>query len=230
MTGDNAAKGSDLRTRLITAFAMLIVAFAAFSLGGYFFLTFVALLAVGVLWEWWGLARLIGRTPITQAALMLAGVIYIGLSCAMFAASYFLGVLALLPALISVLLVIATDVGAYFVGRNVGGPKLWPKVSPNKTWSGLAGGMTTSAIALLLLSPPDSSSRTLYLIGFGVLVAIVAQAGDLLESRMKRLAGVKDSGKLLPGHGGLLDRLDGLLAVQFVQALLMLVATGAVLR
>ena len=230
MTIDGAAKGSDLRTRFLTAFAMIIVAFAAFSLGGYVFLAFVALLAVGLLWEWWGLARLIGRTALAQSAWMLAGVFYIGLSCAMFAASYFLGVLALLPAVISVLLVIATDVGAYFVGRNVGGPKLWPKVSPNKTWSGLAGGMTASAVALLLLSSPNSLDRTIYLVGFGFLVAIVAQAGDFLESRMKRLAGVKDSGKLLPGHGGLLDRLDGLLAVQFVQALLMLAATGAVLR
>jgi phosphatidate cytidylyltransferase len=230
LTIDGAAKGSDLRTRFLTAFAMVIVAFAAFSLGGYVFLTFVGLLTVGLLWEWWGLARLIGSTPLMQAVLMLIGVIYIGLSCAMFAASYFLGILALLPAVISVLLVMATDIGAYFVGRNVGGPKLWPKVSPNKTWSGLVGGMTASAIALLLLSSSTSSGRTLYLIGFGCLVAIVAQAGDLLESRMKRLAGVKDSGTLLPGHGGLLDRLDGLLAVQFVQALLMLAATGAVLR
>jgi phosphatidate cytidylyltransferase len=230
LTTDGSAKSSDLRTRFLSAFAMVVVAFAAFWLGGYVFLTFVALLAVGLLWEWWGLSNRIGTTPFGRAGWMFAGVIYIGLSCAMFAASYFLGVLALLPAIVAVVLVIATDVGAYFVGRNVAGPKLWPSISPNKTWSGLAGGMIASAIVLLLLSMPISSGRTTYLIGFGFLVAIVAQAGDLLESRMKRMAGVKDSGRLLPGHGGLLDRLDGLLAVQFVQALLMLAATGAVLR
>jgi phosphatidate cytidylyltransferase len=223
-------KKSDLRTRLLSALGMVAVAFGAFWLGGYFFLTFVTFVAIGLLWEWWGLARKIGVTPLARAGWLVAGVIYVGLSCAMFAASYFMGVLALLPAVIAVLLVVATDVGAYFVGRTVGGPKLWPRISPNKTWSGLGGGMVASALALLLLSPPDSAARTLYLIGFGFLVAIIAQAGDLFESRMKRLAGVKDSGSLLPGHGGLFDRLDGLLAVQFVQALVMLVATVAVIR
>jgi phosphatidate cytidylyltransferase len=230
LTIDGSVNSSDLRTRFLSAFAMVVVAFAAFWLGGYVFLAFVGLLAVGLLWEWWGLARRITINPVGRAGWLLAGLIYIGLSCTMFAASYFLGILALLPAIIAVLLVIATDVGAYFVGRTVGGPKLWPRVSPNKTWSGLAGGMIASAIALLLLSTPNSIGRAIYLIVFGFLVAIIAQAGDLFESRMKRMAGVKDSGRLLPGHGGLFDRLDGLLAVQFVQALLMLVATGAVLR
>lgn len=214
----------------MSALAMVAVAFAAFWLGGYFFLTFVSLIAIGVIWEWWGLAQGIAVTPLGRAGWMVAGVIYVGVSCAMFAASYFLGVLALLPAVIAVLLVVATDVGAYFVGRNVGGPKLWPRISPNKTWSGLCGGMVASALALLALSPPNSVSRAAYLIGFGFLVAIISQAGDLFESRMKRLAGVKDSGTLLPGHGGLLDRLDGLLAVQFVQALLMGFAMLVVLK
>jgi phosphatidate cytidylyltransferase len=183
-----------------------------------------------LLWEWSQLARRIATTALGRASWLAAGVIYIGSSCAMFAASYFMGVLALIPAVIAVLLVVATDVGAYFVGRTVGGPKLWPRISPNKTWSGLGGGMIASALALLALSPPDTINRAIYLICFGFFVAIVAQAGDLFESRMKRLAGVKDSGNLLPGHGGLFDRLDGLLAVQFVQALLMLVATVTVLR
>jgi phosphatidate cytidylyltransferase len=230
LTIDGSMKRSDLRTRFLSAFAMVVVAFAAFWLGGYVFLAFVGLLAIGLLWEWWSLARRITVSPLGQAGWLLAGLIYIGLSCAMFAASYFLGIRALLPAVIAVLLVIATDVGAYFVGRTVGGPKLWPRISPNKTWSGLAGGMVASAIALLLLSMPNSLGRAIYLIVFGFLVAIVAQAGDLFESRMKRMAGVKDSGRMLPGHGGLFDRLDGLLGVQFVQALLMLVATGTVLR
>ncbi|MDB5701058.1 MAG: phosphatidate cytidylyltransferase [Sphingomonadales bacterium] len=223
-------KSSDLRTRFLSAIAMVAVAFGAFLLGGYYFLTFVSLIAIGVIWEWWGLAQRIAVTPLGRAGLLAAGVIYIGLSCAMFAASYFMGILALIPAVIAVLLVVATDIGAYFAGRTIGGPKLWPRISPNKTWSGLGGGMVASALALNALSPPDSPARALYLTIFGFLVAIVAQAGDLFESRLKRLAGVKDSGTLLPGHGGLFDRLDGLLAVQFVQALLMLFATFAVLR
>jgi phosphatidate cytidylyltransferase len=90
--------------------------------------------------------------------------------------------------------------------------------------------MSASALALLALSPPHSVGRTVYLIVFGFLVALVAQAGDLFQSRMKRLAGVKDSGNLIPGHGGLFDRLDGLLAVQFVQALVMMVAAIVVMK
>ncbi|MDB5713801.1 MAG: phosphatidate cytidylyltransferase [Sphingomonadales bacterium] len=223
-------KSSDLRTRFLSAIAMVAVAFGAFLLGGYYFLTFVSLIAIGVVWEWWGLAQRIAVTPLGRAGLLVAGVIYIGLSCAMFAASYFMGILALIPAVIAVLLVVATDVGAYFAGRTLGGPKLWPRISPNKTWSGLAGGMVASALALNVLSPPDSPARALYLTIFGFVVAVIAQAGDLFESRLKRLAGVKDSGALLPGHGGLFDRLDGLLAVQFAQALLMLFATFVVLR
>ncbi|CAN5298194.1 phosphatidate cytidylyltransferase [soil metagenome] len=230
MTDLPAPTKSDLRTRFLTALAMIAVAFGAFWLGGYFFLAFVTMIAIGVFWEWRNLAFRIAVTPIGRAGWLLAGFIYVGLSCAMFAASYFMGVLALLPAVIAVLLVAATDIGAYFVGRKVGGPKLWPRISPNKTWSGLAGGMIASALALLALSPPNSIGRGAYLIGFGFLVAIIAQAGDLFESRMKRLAGVKDSGNLLPGHGGLFDRLDGLLAVQFAQGLVMIFATFVVLK
>ncbi|WP_293879862.1 phosphatidate cytidylyltransferase [Sphingomonas sp.] len=221
---------SDLLTRTLSGLAMIAVAFAAFWLGGYFFLTFVTLIAVGVLWEWWGLSRRIAARRIDRIVWMIAGIVYVGLSCAMFAASYFMGEQALLPAVFAVLLVAATDIGAYFVGRTVGGPKLWPRISPNKTWSGLGGGMIASAGVTLLLAPSNPANGMLYLVFFGCVVAIVAQAGDLFESRMKRLAGVKDSGSLIPGHGGLFDRLDGLLAVQFAQALLMIFAPFLVHR
>jgi phosphatidate cytidylyltransferase len=105
----------------------------------------------------------------------------------------------------------ATDIFAYFAGRSIGGPKLAPRISPNKTWAGLVGGMAGAALLgwvtawFLELDGPFLYS--------GALMGLLAQAGDLYESWVKRLAGVKDSGTLLPGHGGVLDRLDGLLPV-----------------
>ena len=113
----------------------------------------------------------------------------------------------------------ATDIFAYFAGRSIGGPKLAPRVSPNKTWAGLIGGMIGAGlvgwgVALLFdLGMP--------FVWTGAPMAIVAQGGDLYESWVKRRAGVKDSGSILPGHGGVLDRLDGLLPVSLATFLLL---------
>lgn len=101
----------------------------------------------------------------------------------------------------------ATDTAAFFAGRGIGGPKLAPRLSPSKTWAGLIGGMI-GAVALSALVVASTSLPPL-LIAFSALLAILSQAGDLFESWLKRKAGVKDSGRLLPGHGGALDRLDG---------------------
>jgi phosphatidate cytidylyltransferase len=105
----------------------------------------------------------------------------------------------------------ATDIFAYFAGRSIGGPKLAPRISPNKTWAGLAGGVVGAEIAGALAAYWfDLGTPFLEL---GGLMALFAQGGDLYESWLKRRAGVKDSGTILPGHGGALDRLDGLLPV-----------------
>lgn len=155
---------------------------------------------------------------VTRNGMLGAGEIYVGLP-----------VLALLVlreqeqglllAFWAMALVWACDIGAYFAGRAIGGAKLMPAVSPNKTWAGFAGGVAAAGLFGLALT------------GFGLdwrlalatpLLAALAQAGDLYESWLKRCAGVKDSGNLLPGHGGLLDRLDGLVPVAPVAALLVL--------
>lgn len=110
-----------------------------------------------------------------------------------------------------VLAVWATDIGAYAAGRAIGGPKLAPRLSPKKTWAGLLGGMAAAALAgggvALAAAGPAFAAAAL-----AALLAAVAQGGDLFESWSKRRAGVKDSGRVIPGHGGLLDRIDGLLA------------------
>lgn len=119
----------------------------------------------------------------------------------------------------------ATDTGAYFAGRGLGGPRLAPKISPNKTWSGLIGGMVAAGLAGVAASFL-LDREPLPMAGAGMILAIVAQGGDLLESWCKRRFGVKDSSHIIPGHGGILDRVDGLLAV-FPVAFLYVWAVGA---
>lgn len=124
----------------------------------------------------------------------------------------------LLLALWALSLVWATDIGAYFAGRSIGGPKLAPRVSPSKTWSGLGGGIAAALLVGFALH--GVAGLPLPLAAASGLLAVAAQLGDLFESWMKRRAGVKDSGNLLPGHGGVLDRLDGVVAVAPVAAVL----------
>ena len=109
----------------------------------------------------------------------------------------------------------ATDTSAYAVGRAVGRRKLAPSISPGKTWEGAVGGLAgaAAAAAALVVLLDGIESLLLPAVALGLGAGVVAQAGDLLESKVKRLAGAKDSGRLIPGHGGLLDRLDSLLPV-----------------
>ncbi|KAA0581243.1 phosphatidate cytidylyltransferase [Azospirillum sp. B21] len=113
----------------------------------------------------------------------------------------------------------ATDIGAYAAGRSIGGPKLAPRISPKKTWAGLIGGMLSSALFGWLVALAFGTARPDIAILVGAAVAVVGQAGDLFESAVKRRYNVKDSGQLIPGHGGILDRIDGLLAAAPVLAL-----------
>ena len=239
-------KKSDLLTRAASAVGMIAVAGGALWLGGWFWTAFVVAVAVRVLSEWWGLVtKFVPGVPL-RVMWMLGGLIYVGLAAFMF------DVLRLdpptgWPMLLIVLLgVIFTDVGAYFAGRTIGGPKIAPKISPSKTWAGLGGGIigATAGIFLALyiaasdwftaavnqaarLGPDDTTvvsittmPSVLGCLQLGAVLAVVAQSGDFFESWMKRRAGVKDSSQLIPGHGGLFDRADGLLAVMFMIGLL----------
>lgn len=124
-------------------------------------------------------------------------------------------------ALLFVLLVVwITDIGGYFAGRGIGGPKLWVRVSPKKTWAGAIGGFVGS-LAVAAGFAASGFGRMLPLLLLGAVLSVVSQLGDLFESAVKRRFGVKDSSNVIPGHGGLLDRLDG-----FVAAIVMAAVIG----
>ena len=197
--------------------AALVVAFALASLG-------YAALAAAIL-----LAGAITLIPLQfgeRSLLSAAGVLYTGLPALSLLwlrgdePHGFWAVVLLLT------LVAATDTAAYFTGRWAGGPKLWPRVSPNKTWSGLIGGITGSALVGALFAHYLGASVGA-LASAGLMLGLVAQGGDLAESALKRRYGVKDASNLIPGHGGALDRLDGVVAVALAAALFALLRNPA---
>lgn len=169
----------------------------------------LVILALGAALTWW----------VQRRVLMAGGLIVIGI-----------GVVALVwlrgwdavdgrwTVLFVVLTVWASDIGAYSAGRLLRGPKLAPSLSPAKTWSGAVGGL----VFAMLIGEAVVGRMTISTALVAGLLAIACQAGDLLESGIKRHVGVKDSGQLIPGHGGLLDRLDGLLAAAPAAALVVL--------
>lgn len=164
-----------------------------------------------------GLAVVQNRTP---RLWVVAGAAYVGLSALAFVilrgetASGMLAIMWLFA------VVWAADICAYFAGRLIGGPKLAPRLSPKKTWAGLWGAIAGGIIAGLAVALGAGLPGFLALGLLGGLLAVVEQMGDLFESALKRHYGVKDSGRLIPGHGGVLDRVDGLVAAALVLAVI----------
>lgn len=217
---------SDLPLRMVTALFLLAVAGGALWLGGWVLTGLIVAVGLAVLWEWHGLARKMGQGGASYVGWMLLGLIYIDAAC------YALHAMTDGTRWLVIATVIGVDVGAYFLGRAIGGPRIAPSISPSKTWAGLAGGivgagsiLAAAAIVMLnvTLDPFNLLKLVLVTLVLAIPVAVVAQAGDFFESWMKRRAGVKDSGRLLPGHGGIFDRVDGLMPV----AILAFVAEAA---
>jgi len=199
---------NELAVRTLTGLILIVAALLVAFQGGYLLAVVVAAIATAMFYEWTRLTK--GWGP----AWYIGGLLY-----------------ALLPALallwireragIDLLLWVfivtwSTDIGAYFAGRSFGKRKLAPSISPNKTVEGLYGGM--AAAALLGGAWAIATHLGVALLALAPVLAIAAQAGDLFESGLKRQAGVKDSGTWLPGHGGVLDRLDGLVPVAVLTA------------
>jgi phosphatidate cytidylyltransferase len=224
---------SDLGVRTLSSVAMMSVAIGAIWLGGYAFMALILLVGLGVYWEFAKLALAFARNMPARIIWLVGGLVYVGLACftlLLFSAPFF----GMTPTIMLIAGVIGTDVGAYFAGRTFGGPKIAPGISPSKTWSGLLGGMVGAGLMMIAIQAAiyafrggNAGNGDVYLTyGWprlalaGAALAVVAQIGDFFESWMKRRAGVKDSGRLIPGHGGLFDRTDGLIAVAFVAGLI----------
>jgi phosphatidate cytidylyltransferase len=250
---------SNLALRVASSLVLVPLAIAFAYVGGWPFVLFWALTAIGILWEWTslvagsaarfvflvgagplliatvlaGLGRLMGAmliiaigavgaavfAPTRQRQWIATGVVYAGmmlLGPVVLRADAQFGFLALI---VLFAVVWTTDITAYFVGRAIGGPKLWPRVSPNKTLSGaIAGVAAATAVAIAVMQTAVGTSL-LPVALMAALLSIIAQLGDLFESGVKRRFGAKDSGQLIPGHGGLMDRLDGFLVAAAAGAL-----------
>lgn len=210
MTGDTATKRkSDLLPRVISGVVLVGIAAAELWFGGW---AFAILLLIGgaiVLAEWFALVRKMTVGAVLRMFLMLLGPLMVaGTVGGLWIIREELGFTV---ALWVFAMVWATDIGAYFAGRAFGGARLAPKISPSKTWSGLFGGMIAALVVGATLG--DRAGIAGLPLWIGALMGLLAQMGDLGQSWMKRRAGVKDSGKLIPGHGGVFDRVDGLIPV-----------------
>lgn len=206
-----------LKDRAISGAIMSIVAIAVILIGGWLFTAVILLAAIQMIREWDGLT-----TRDNSLIWRVAGIAYAAIPCT---CMIWLRDFGAAPVLFVILVVAATDIGAYFTGREIGGPKLAPSISPGKTWAGLGGGMVAAALVATICSsftPYPASFPVAFILG-GTLAAI-SQGGDLFESWLKRRVGVKDSSNLIPGHGGLLDRVDGLVSATPVYALLFWIA------
>lgn len=203
-----------LAKRIFSALIMAPLAALCIYWGDVPFLIMVLVGALVTIHEWYGLAKQLDKIFIP---LMLAGTAYLALAlCSLLNLRFDFPHGAALTFII-ICGVVVSDISAYAVGKMLKGPKLCPNLSPNKTWAGLSGAMIGFALCLGILGRflehGQGDISLLMLIGAGLLLGLVAQIGDLLISFLKRRANMKDTGKLIPGHGGLLDRIDALLLV-----------------
>ena len=201
---------NELAIRSATGLALIVLALMAAYVGGMSFAVLAAAASTAIFWEWMRITRGWGL------GWSAAGFVY-----ALLAAISLLWVRDRadngLAVVIWIFLVTwSTDIGAYFAGRRFGRKKLAPAVSPNKTWAGLYGGILAATLIAGAWAWLIGLDPALYLLA--TVFAVATQAGDLFESWMKRRAGVKDSGNWLPGHGGIFDRLDGLIPVAILTA------------
>ena len=195
-------------------------------IGGLLFVVFWIVAASIVLWEW---SRLVVHGKLRGFARvdwLAAGV---GYAAVLLFAPLILRrdpVLGFAAILFLFAVVWTTDIVAYFAGRALGGPKLWPAVSPKKTWSGAVAGTLGGVMAGILAVKLSGISVAPMLVLVAGLLSVAAQAGDLIESAVKRHFGAKDAGSIIPGHGGVMDRLDGFLTAAAAAAMVGLIRGG----
>ncbi|AKQ43314.2 CDP-diglyceride synthetase [Aurantiacibacter atlanticus] len=219
-----SVRTGDLRKRAASGIVMLAIAGGALWAGGIVRDAFFVIIGLACLFE---LARLVMRAT-TRLYVRLLGIVggaaYIGY------AVYLLMMIDVVPLLVLLFgVVICVDTFAYFFGRTLGGPKIAPRISPSKTWAGLLGGAVGATLAIVLYGQwglPEEVNGPVAAysaVVAGIAIAIIAQSGDFFESWLKRKAGMKDSSNLIPGHGGIFDRIDGLIPVVILVGTMLIV-------
>jgi phosphatidate cytidylyltransferase len=226
---------SNLVKRVLSAIILAPIFLYVLYIGGIPYFALVTLLFIFFMYEW----SMITKTANQRILWFLFGLLYLGFACVVMLMmnlgafrSNFLG-LENFPAVLFIVIALVwiNDISSYFVGRAIGGPKLAPKISPNKTWSGAIGGVFGCLAFFFVINfftnfgagaISDESFFSALIVH--ILIPIIAQLGDLFESWIKRKFGVKDSGNIIPGHGGLLDRFDGLILVLNVIGIIMLIS------
>ena len=214
---------SGLPTRIGSAAVIAILVGVCLWFGGLVWALAIALMGGRMVFEWMRMAA--DSSPVWKAV----GIAYIALPLVAMVwlrnGGVGIGAEGFQLAAFIIVVVIAADAGAYFSGKSIGGPKLIPRLSPKKTWAGLFGGLALGGLVGGLLA--ELWSDDFYKgVAVGLGLVLVAVAGDFLESGFKRHFGVKDTGTILPGHGGVLDRVDSHMAAFAVAALALMVAPG----
>jgi phosphatidate cytidylyltransferase len=233
MTGTpvkSARNWRDLGPRVASAVVMLVVGVLVILAGHTAFEMLLSVMAIIGCWEFYNMAR---HKSHTGGGLVIKDFYALGAYFVLFilglAGLWVLSIMTGPAGLFYIIaLVVATDTMGYFVGRSVGGKKFWPSVSPKKTWSGVIGGwvgaaLVATVVAVLMQGMHIGVLQGVMVVVFSVLLSFASQLGDIAQSALKRRMGVKDSSNIIPGHGGVLDRFDALLAVGAVLFLLRLI-------
>jgi phosphatidate cytidylyltransferase len=265
----SASMSSDLKRRVPSAIAMIVLVLAATWYGGFPFLLFWSVAALIVWYEWATIVRAEPRTTVIAlgaialaiAAVLLSlkmplaalAVTIIGAAASAFAtngnqeariwsgAGLLYAALVFIPAVLlredikfgflAIIWLYAvvwlTDIAAYFFGRFIGGPKLAPAISPKKTWSGAIGGTLFGVLGGVAVATIANARFTFFAILISLIISAVSQAGDIFESYVKRKFGTKDASGILPGHGGVMDRIDGFIAAALIALVIGLLHGGA---
>jgi phosphatidate cytidylyltransferase len=220
----------ELRKRVLSAGLLIPAVLTIVWLGGSYYDALVLIAAIIMSFEWNTVINTPKEEPLSdrqKKSWAAVGIVYVML--------FSLPLLYLRDLesgfgiiLLLLLLIWATDIAAYFTGKTIGGPKIWPKISPKKTWAGLAGGMVAAGMVLAITSTILTGYSIVGMFLLGMVLAVMAQVGDFFESWVKRYFGVKDSGSIIPGHGGIMDRMDGFVTVAPIVAVIAMLNDGVV--
>lgn len=212
----------DLISRILSALVLIPVVLAAIYYGTPYFEVLIGVGAVILVWEWFILCD-------KRMGWLMFGIVYIALPSLALVIIRTQPELGMQSLIWLFSLVWSMDIGAYAFGKTIGGPKLAPSISPNKTWAGLIGGMICAGAVGAVCSLVYGLGDLVVLIIASALLGAFSQVGDLIESSIKRRFDKKDSGTIIPGHGGLFDRVDGLMAAALVPAFINLAGWGNIL-